>query len=155
MGGDMQMDIENQIDMLTCLDNKQAYKALKEVLVISQKSNVIYPYFDRFVEMMNNKDNSYIRTRGLRLIAYNAKWDTQNQVNRIIESYLKHIEDDKPITARQCIKDTVIIAKYKPELVDTILNALATTNKIYDESMQSLVYKDRQKAIRQIKQYTW
>lgn len=149
------MDIENQIDMLTCLDNKQAYKALKEVLVISQKSNVIYPYFDRFVEMMNNKDNSYIRTRGLRLIAYNAKWDTQNQVNRIIESYLKHIEDDKPITARQCIKDTVIIAKYKPELVDTILNALATMNKIYDESMQSLVYKDRQKAIRQIKQYTW
>lgn len=149
------MDIEKQVGLLTCSDNKQAYKVFKELLIISEESDVVYSYFDRFVEMMNNKENSYIRTRGLRLIAYNSKWDTQNQVNRIIESYLEHIEDDKPITARQCIKDTVIIAKYKPELIDTILKALITIHKTYDSSMQSLVYKDRQKAIHQIKQYSW
>ena len=105
--------------------------------------------------MMNNQDNSYIRTRGLRLIAYNSRWDVDNQVNNIIHEWLKHIEDVKPITARQCIKDAIIIAKNKPELVDEILDALEAFHTIYDESMQNLVYKDRQKAIRQIKQYTW
>lgn len=149
------MDIGKKVDMLVCSDNKQAYNVLKELLEISQQCNDLYPYFDTFVEMMNNKDNSYIRTRGLRLIAYNSKWDINNQVNSIIEEWLKHIEDEKPITARQCIKDTVIIAKNKPELIEIILEKLEKMNIIYDDSMQSLIYKDRQKAIRQIRQYTW
>ena len=76
-------------------------------------------------------------------------------MNSIIEKWLKHIEDEKPITARQCIKDTVIIAKNKPELIDIILEKLSKINRIYDDSMQSLIYKDRQKVIRQIKQLTW
>lgn len=138
-----------------CSDNKIAYNTLKELIKISEKSDALYSYFDKFIEMMNNKDNSYIRTRGLRLIAYNAKWDTENKVNLIIEQWLAHMEDEKPITARQCIKDTVIIAKYKPELIDMILESLEKINKIYDDSMQSLVYKDRKKAMLQIKQYTW
>lgn len=149
------MDVTLWIDMLIHSENKQAYKALKELLVVSEESNQCYPYFDRFVEMMNNQEHSYIRTRGLRLIAYNAKWDIDNRVNDIIYDWLKHIEDDKPITARQCIQDTPIIAKYKPELIDIILEALEGYQKIYDESMQHLIYKDRQKAIRQIRQYTW
>lgn len=149
------MDLDKQIDMLVCTDNKKAYNALKELLVISEQSNALYSYFDIFVEMMNNQNNSYIRTRGLRLIAYNSKWDINNQVNSIIEKWLKHIEDEKPITARQCIKDTVIIAKNKPELIDIILEKLSKINRIYGDSMQSLIYKDRQKVIRQIKQLTW
>lgn len=147
--------MDKQIDLLVCSDNKIAYNTLKELINISEKSDILYPYFHRFVEMMNNQDHSYIRTRGLRLIAYNAKWDTENKVNLIIEQWLTHIEDEKPITARQCIQDTVIIAKYKPELIDMILESLEKINKIYDDSMQSLVYKDRKKAIRQIKQLTW
>lgn len=153
--GVIEMDLDKQIDMLVCTDNKKAYNALKELLVISEQSNALYSYFDIFVEMMNNQNNSYIRTRGLRLIAYNSKWDINNQVNSIIEKWLKHIEDEKPITARQCIKDTVIIAKNKPELIDIILEKLSKINRIYDDSMQSLIYKDRQKVIRQIKQLTW
>lgn len=127
------MDIGKKVDMLVCSNNKQAYNVLKELLEISQQCNDLYPYFDTFVEMMNNKDNSYIRTRGLRLIAYNSKWDINNQVNSIIEEWLKHIEDEKPITARQCIKDTVIIAKNKPELIEIILEKLEKMNVIYDD----------------------
>lgn len=149
------MYITLQINMLINSDNKQAYSVFKELLALSEKSDILYPYFNRFVEMMNNQDNSYIRTRGLRLIAYNSRWDVDNQVNNIIHEWLKYIEDVKPITARQCIKDTIIIARNKPELVDEILDALEEFHTIYDESMQNLIYKDRQKAIRQIKQYTW
>lgn len=153
--GGIEMDIDKQINMLICLDNKKAYNVLKDLIEISKQSNVLYPYFDIFVEMMNNKNSSYIRTRGLRLIAYNSKWDINNNMNTIIVKWLEHIEDEKPITARQCIKDVVIIAKYKPDLIDIILERLEKINRIYDDSMQSLVYKDRQKAICQIKQYTW
>ena len=63
------------------------------------------------------------------MIAYNAKWDIENKVNNIIDEWLKHIEDEKPITARQCIKDVVMIAKYKPELIDVILEALENMRK--------------------------
>lgn len=105
------MDIDKLVDLLICSDNKQAYNALKELLTISEECNKLYPYFDKFVDMMNNENNSYIRTRGLRLVAYNSKWDTDNQVDSIIDQWLKHTEDEKPITARQCIKDTAVIAK--------------------------------------------
>jgi len=40
----------------------------------SEETDGGYSYMDRLSDMLNN-DNSYIRTRGLTLIAYNAKWD--------------------------------------------------------------------------------
>lgn len=147
------MCIDEKIILLNSDNDKVAYNALKELLKMSDETNMVYKYFDKFVEMMNSS-NSYIRTRGLRLIAFNAKWDQENKINPIISEYLKHIEDDKPITSRQCIKDTFIIAQNKPELIDTILESLQEFNKIYDDSMQSLIYKDRQKSIQQIKQLT-
>lgn len=36
-------------------------------------------YMDKLADMMDS-DNSYIRTRGLTLIAYNAKWDKYNKI---------------------------------------------------------------------------
>lgn len=149
------MNVDKKMDLLVCSDNRLAYKVFKELLAISEEQNELYSYFDKFVDMMNDKTNSYIRTRGLRLIAYNAKWDTDNKINSIINQWLEHIEDEKPITSRQCIKDTVVIAKHKPELIDIILEALEKFEKTYDDSMQYLIYQDRQKAIRQIRQYSW
>ena len=91
------------------------------------------------------------RTRRLTLIAYNAKWDKDNKIDEIIDEYLKHIKDVKPITARQCIKLLPIIAKNKPELKDDIVSALQKANvSFYVESMQPLVYKDIQKSLKDI-----
>lgn len=145
------MNIKEKISLLSVPDNKVAYNALKELLMLSEESNQLYQYFDDFIEMMNSP-NSYIRTRGLRLIAHNAKWDINNKLNLIICDYLKHIEDEKPITSRQCIKDTYIIAQSKPELIEVILESLQKFVILYNNSMQSIIYKDRQKAIRQIMQ---
>ena len=73
------------------------------------------------------------------------------KIDEIIDRYLKHITDVKPITARQCIKLLPIIAKYKPELKDDILSALHKADiSGYDNSMQPLVYKDIQKALKEI-----
>lgn len=100
---------------------------------------------------MINNDNSYIRTKGLILIAYNAKWDKDNKIDEIIDENLKHIEDVKPITARQCIKSLPMIAKNKPELKCDIVFALQKVDiSIYADSMQSLVYKDIQNSLTEI-----
>ncbi len=51
-----------------------AYKALQELQKESEETNCVYPYMDRLSDVLDS-DNSYIRIRGLTLLAYNAKWD--------------------------------------------------------------------------------
>lgn len=146
----MAVNIVEIFELLFDKNNKVAYKALLELQKESEKTNCIYPYMDRLSDMLDS-DNSYIRTRGLILIAHNAKWDTNYKIDEIIDKYLQHITDVKPIAARQCIKLLPIIANHKPELRNDILSALHKANIcIYDDSMRSLVCKDIQKALKEI-----
>lgn len=146
----MPRDIAETFEALFNKNNSAAYKALQALVKESEETDAVYPYMDRLSNMLDS-DNSYIRTRGLTLLAYNAKWDKDYKIDEIIDKYLRHITDVKPITARQCIKLLPIIAKYKPELRDDILFALHQANVgIYDDSMQPLVYKDIQKALKEI-----
>ena len=136
------MDISEMVNGLFNKDDKAAHKCLKELLSASEQDNDVYRFFDTFSEMIGN-NNSYIRTRGLLLISANAKWDIDNKIDEIIDKYLCHIMDDKPITARQCIKALPNIAKYKPDLIDDIRIALNKANlQRYADSMQSLIYGD-------------
>lgn len=144
-------NIGETFELLFDKNNNVAYKALQDLQKESEETDCVYPFIDRLSDMLDS-DNSYIRTRGLTLLAYNAKWDKEYKVDEIIDEYLKHITDVKPITARQCIKLLPIIAKHKPELKNDILSALNKANiSIYDYSMQPLVYKDIQKALKEIK----
>lgn len=146
----MQVNIEETFELLFDKNNQVAYKALQKLQEESGETDCVYPYMDRLSNMLDS-DNSYIRTRGLTLLAYNAKWDKDNKIDEIIDQYLRHITDDKPITARQCIKLLPIVAKYKPELRTDILSALHKANiSVYDDSMQPLVFKDIQKALKEI-----
>jgi len=150
LGVDKVDDVQNWVDGLMNSDNKNAYQCLKQLENESFQSDAVYPFFDVFADMLNN-ENSYIRTRGIILIAINAQWDSDYKIDEIIDKYLMHIIDDKPITARQCIKVLPVIAKYKPDLRQDILNALYRANPTrYKESMQSLVLKDIQKCLNDI-----
>lgn len=149
----MSIDIAETFELLFDKNNNTAYKALQNLQKESQETDCIYPYIDRLSDMLDS-DNSYIRTRGLTLIAYNAKWDKDYKIDEIIDKYLKHITDVKPITARQCIKLLPLIAKYKPELKNDIISVLHKANIcVYDDSMQPLIYKDIQKALKEIQKY--
>ncbi|NMA85389.1 MAG: SufBD protein [Epulopiscium sp.] len=133
--------------------DNQAYQCLKQLKDKSSHSAEVYEFFDTFAEMLSNT-NSYIRTRGIVLIAANAKWDVDYKIDEIIDEYLKHIVDDKPITARQCIKALPSIVKYKPDLKNDIENALHRANPSrYKESMQSLIFKDIQKSLEDIRNF--
>ncbi|EOS47803.1 SufBD protein [Schaedlerella arabinosiphila] len=146
----MSVNIAETFELLLDKNNNVAYKALQLLQKESEERNCVYPYMHRLSDMLDS-ENSYIRTRGLTLLAYNAKWDKDNKIDEIIDKYLKHITDIKPITARQCIKLLPIIAEYKPELKNDILSALHKANiSIYGDSMQSLVHKDIQKVLNEI-----
>ena len=146
----MSLNIAETFELLFDKNNNTAYKALQNLQKESQKTDCVYPYMDRLSDMLDS-DNSYIRTRGLTLLAYNAKWDKDYKIDEIIDKYLKHITDVKPITARQCIKLLPLIARYKPELKKDIISALHKANIcVYDDNMQPLVYKDIQKALKEI-----
>ena len=146
----MSMNTAEAFELLFDKDNKTAYKALQELQKESEETDHVYPYMDRLSDMLES-DNSYIRTRGLTLLAYNARWDRDNKIDEIIDGYLKHITDVKPITARQCIKLLPVIAKDKPELKEDILSALRRADvSFYEDSMRPLVYKDIQKALKEI-----
>lgn len=143
-------DIQSLVNDLMDNDNTHAYQCLKQLEIESNHSAVVYLFFDTFVEMLDHK-NSYIRTRGIILIAANAKWDVDNKINEIIDQYVRHITDEKPITARQCIKTLPALIKSKPELKDCVVNALQGANPLrYNESMQSLVVRDIQQALETI-----
>lgn len=146
----MEMNVEDNFTLLFDRNNNTAYKALQTLQKECEESDKGYCYMEQLADMIDS-DNSYIRTRGLTLIACNAKWDKDNKIDEIIDKYLKHIEDVKPITARQCIKLLPLIAKNKPELRDDIVSALQKADvSIYADSMQSLVYKDIQNSLAEI-----
>lgn len=144
------MNTSETFSLLFNKNQNTAYKALKILQKESEHTDHVYPFLDTMIDMLDSSQ-SYIRTRALILIACNAKWDRENKIDKIIDQYLDHITDEKPITARQCIKQLPMLARYKPELKETILFVLHSADvDRYDESMQTLIIKDIQKAVKEI-----
>ena len=80
------------VEALRSKDETKAYQCFKLLEKESSDTDHVYPFFDLFADMIED-ENSYVRTRGLLLIAANARWDTENKIDELIDSYLKHIED--------------------------------------------------------------
>ena len=73
--------IEAQIEELKNKDQKTAYQALKHLLAISETCAEVSYYFDKFVALLQDPQ-SYVRTRGLLLIAANARWVKEKTLRR-------------------------------------------------------------------------
>lgn len=146
------MDIAETFELLTAKNNQDAYGALQVLQDVSENTDAVYAYMDRLSGMLDSR-NSYVRTRGLILIACNAKWDVDYKIDEFIDKYLSHITDPKPVTARQCIKLLPVIAKNKPELRQDIAAALLKADITnFADSMRPLIYQDIQKSLRSIQQ---
>lgn len=73
----------------------------------------------------------------------NAQWDTENRFDRVISDFLIHITDEKPITARQCVKALAQVGLAKPQYISRILSCLQTADlSKYKDSMRPLIEKD-------------
>ena len=147
----MAVNIAEMYTLLFAKDNNVAYEALQQLQTESENANSVYLYMDKFIDMLDDK-NAYIRIRGLTLIAYNAKWDTDYKIDEIIDKYLQHIVDIKPIVARQCIKLLPLLTSSKPDFCLDIISAFQKADiSIYADSMRPLVAKDIQNSLQKIK----
>ena len=101
-----------------------------------------YAYFDDVAPLLGHP-KSLVRNRALHILAANARWDEENRFDAVIDDFLAHITDEKPITARQCIKALAQVGQAKPQYIPQILSALRSADlSPYRDSMRPLIEKD-------------
>ena len=136
------------IAKLTAKDDKYACAIADKIISESQDTDEWYEYFDAFASLLNHP-KSLVRNRVLYILAANAQWDDENRFDAILEDYLAHITDEKPITARQCIKALVHVGMAKPQYIPRILSCFhdADLSK-YKDCMRPLIEKDMEETER-------
>lgn len=144
------MDFDACISRLTGKDAKDAYAFAQQITAESRASDAWYPCFDRFAELLRHK-NSLVRNRAIAILAANARWDRGGKFDALLNEFLSHVTDVKPITARQCVAAIPEIAEAEPELIPRIRAALEQADLSgYPDSMQPLVLKDIVAALQKI-----
>lgn len=132
-----------KIDILTnCKDVKKAYLVLIELEKTSEVSNILYPYINKFVDMMQSK-NYYVKIRGLRLFCMQSRWDDNRIIDKNIDLALDILNDERPTIIRQALEYLREIAIYKGELKGKILGKIDNLDTTkFKDSMKDLINKD-------------
>lgn len=138
------------LEKLTSKDDQAACAYSGSIISESRETNVWYGCFDEFASLLSHP-NSYVRNRVVYILAALARWDDENRFDAIMPEYLSHITDEKPITARQCVKALAEVGQSKPDLVPQILSALKNADLTkYRDSMRPLIEKDIRETVRQL-----
>ena len=136
-----------ELTLLTSKDDKAACAYAEKIISESGESDAWYDCFDEFAALLNHP-KSLVRNRAINILAANAQWDDENRFDGILPEYLSHITDEKPITARQCVKALAEVGRAKPKLIPEILSALQSTDlSQYKDSMRPLIEKDIRETI--------
>jgi hypothetical protein len=112
-------DIPFLINLLEEKDDNLRYHALLLLQNRSTSHPDVYPFWDELVEKFKSS-NSYHRSIGLMLIADNVRWDSAGKFDVILEDFLAMVDDEKPVTVRQCVQSLCRIAPFKHHLIPRI-----------------------------------
>ena len=133
---------DNVTEKLTFKDDKYACAFAEKIISESQKTEEWYEYFDEFASLLDYP-KSLVRNRVLHILAANAQWDEEKRFDDVISDYLTHITDEKPITARQCVKALAQVGLAKPQYIPRVLFCLQSADlSKYKDSMRPLIEKD-------------
>ena len=134
--------IPQLVEWLTLKDDSIRYQAFLLLQNRSMLFDDVYPYWSIFQSKLKS-DNSYQRSLGLMLMAENVIWDTESRMEETIDEYLNLLDDEKPITVRQCIQSLGKIAAAKPGLQQKIASRLISLDLMQvKESMRKLILLD-------------
>ena len=134
--------IEDIVQKLTSKDDKYSCAFADKIVTESHDTGEWYEHFDEIASLLDHP-KSLIRNRALYILAANVQWDEENRFDLILPDYLKHITDEKPITARQCVKALAEVGQAKPQYIPQILSALRSADlSKYKSSMRPLIEKD-------------
>ena len=133
---------ENFIANLTSKNDTFSCTVAGKIISKSWETNKWYEYFDDFACLLDHP-KSLARSRALYILAANAQWDRENRFDAILSDFLAHITDEKPITARQCVKSLAQVGLAKPQYLPEILSCLQNADlSKYKDSMRPLIEKD-------------
>ena len=133
---------ENIIEKLTAKDERYACALADKIISESKETDEWYEYFDDFASLLDHP-KSLVRNRALYILAANAQWDEDNRFDSIISDFIAHITDEKPITARQCVKALAQVGSAKPQYIPRILLSFKSADlSKYKDSMRPLIEKD-------------
>jgi len=135
-------DIPQIVEWLNLKDDNVRYQAFLLLQNRSLFCDDVYQYWDTLRSKLRS-DNSYQRSIGLMLLAENAKWDAENRMEDTIDELLTLLNDEKPITIRQCIQSLGKIVTSKPGLNDKIASRLISFDLMsVKETMQKSILLD-------------
>lgn len=133
---------DNIIAKLTAKDDKYACAFANKIISESKETDEWYEYFDDFASLLNYP-KSLVRNRVLYILAANVQWDEENHFDVIFSEFLNHVTDEKPITARQCIKSLAQVGLAKQQYIPAILSCLRSADlSKYKDSMRPLIEND-------------
>lgn len=139
--------IENLVISLTGKDNMLADANLRKLENISSGNDKVAAFIPSFLSMLESS-NSFVRTRGLRLLVLNSNKDYGNLIEGHLSDLLNMLNDKSPIAVRQLLKSLPILAERRPDLKNQIIEALAKASfSQYRDSMAPLLEKDREIAL--------
>ena len=95
------------------------------------------------------KDDKYACALADKIISESQETDEWYEYfDAIISDFLTHITDEKPITARQCVKALAQVGLAKPQYIPRILSCLKSADlSKYKDSMRPLIEKDIAEAV--------
>ena len=133
---------EQIIANLTSKKDTLACAFAEKILSESRETDEWYEYFFDFAALLDHP-KSLVRNRALYILAANAQWDEENHFDSVLPGFLAHITDEKPITARQCVKALAQVGQAKPQYIPRILSALRDADlSKFKGSMRPLIEKD-------------
>jgi hypothetical protein len=110
---------------------KIRYGCLKVLRLISENNPaVLYPEFDRFVELLDSSNNIF-KWGAIIILGNLAAVDAGKKIDRILDRYLEPISGPVMITAANTIGGAAKIALAKPRLADQIVRALLQVEAAY------------------------
>ncbi|NLI53611.1 MAG: hypothetical protein GX417_04725 [Clostridiales bacterium] len=140
-------DIPALIERLASSEDKVRYPAFLLLRARSAAAPDVCPHWDALAEKLQS-ENSYQRSIGAMLLSANARWDDDGRMRRDLPHLLELLNDEKPITVRQCIQSLPDILSAQPALADEIAAALLRIDLMQiRESMRKLILSDLLEAL--------
>lgn len=136
------MALENLLCLLEDKDSAAAFETLKELERLSDTSDELYPYINKFLSLLDSE--SYVmRVRGFRLFCKQAKWDIDDVIEHKLDSALKILNDEKPTAVRQALTALHEVVRHKGKLHEKIRCKVLDIDFLrYKDTMHSLIAKD-------------
>lgn len=100
------------------------------IIQISRKQpEILYPYFDDFVILLDNDDH-FVKRSAIIAIALMAKVDQENNIEKVLARYCEEVKGPNIASAQYSIRGLGEIAKAKPTLSKEVTRQLLKIQEI-------------------------